>query len=74
MDALIDARGLRIIEDTGALDAAITSALAESERAIEDFRAGKQQALGAVIGKVLKQVKGADAKAVREMILKRLES
>jgi aspartyl-tRNA(Asn)/glutamyl-tRNA(Gln) amidotransferase subunit B len=74
MDALIDERGLRIIEDTGALDAAITSALAESARAIEDFRSGKQQALGAVIGKVLKQVKGADAKSVREMILKRLES
>lgn len=72
VDQLIDEKGLRAVSDTGALDAAITAAVAESPRAVEDFRAGKQQALGAIIGKVMKQVKGADAKAVRERIIAQL--
>ena len=74
VNALIEEKGLRIVNDTGALDAAITTALADSAKAIEDFKAGKQQALGAVIGKVMKQVKGADAKVVREMVIARLQA
>ncbi len=74
IDELIDEKKLRIVNDTGAIDDAITAALAQSEKAIEDFRAGKQQALGAVIGKVMKQVKGADAKTVRELIIARLNA
>lgn len=72
VDKMIEARGLRTQNDTAALDAAIAAVLAESAKAIEDFRSGKQQALGAVIGKVMKQVKGADAKVVRELIIARL--
>ncbi|MEW4526122.1 Asp-tRNA(Asn)/Glu-tRNA(Gln) amidotransferase subunit GatB [Maioricimonas sp. JC845] len=72
IDPLIDEKGLRVVKDTGALDAAIDSALADSPKAVEDFRAGKQQAIGPVIGKVMKQLKGADAKAVRERIIERL--
>jgi len=73
IDELIEQNGLKVVNDTGALDAAITTALAESAKAIEDFRAGKQQALGAVIGKIMKQVKGADPKAVREQVIARLK-
>ncbi len=69
INALISERGLKIVRDTGAMDAAIQAALAESAKAVEDFRAGKQQALGAVIGKVMKSLKGADAKAVRERVI-----
>lgn len=72
IDALIAERGLKVVSDTGALDAAIDAALASSPKAVEDYRAGKQQALGAVIGKVLKQLKGADAQTVRERLLERL--
>ncbi len=74
IDTLIDEKGLKVVNDTGAIDAAITAALVGSEKAIEDFKAGKQQALGAIIGKVMKQVKGADAKAVRELVIARLNS
>jgi len=73
IDRLIQERGLAVVNDTGALDTAIATAMAENERAIEDFLAGKQQALGAIIGKVMKQVKGADPKQVREMIISKLE-
>ena len=71
---VIDAKGLRIVAYTGALDAAIDVALADSQKAVEDFRNGKQQAIGAVIGKVMKQLKGADPKAVRSRIIERLST
>ncbi len=74
VDALIDRLGLRVVRDTGALDAAITAAIESSPQAVADFRAGRQQALGAVIGKVMKQARGADAKVVRELLIQRLAS
>ena len=69
VDELIEQKGLRVVQDTGALTAAIEAAIADSPKAVEDFNAGKQQAVGAIIGKVMKQVKGADPKAVREAII-----
>jgi aspartyl-tRNA(Asn)/glutamyl-tRNA(Gln) amidotransferase subunit B len=72
VDRLIDELGLKAVtggdELTGLLDAVI----AESPKAVEDFRAGKQQALGPLIGKVMKQLKGADPKTVREQLMARL--
>jgi len=73
IDRIVTERGLAIVHDPGALEAAITLALQENARAIEDFKSGKQQALGAIIGKVMKQVKGADPKQVREMVIARLQ-
>jgi aspartyl-tRNA(Asn)/glutamyl-tRNA(Gln) amidotransferase subunit B len=72
IDVLIDRLGLRIVRDTGALEAAIAAAIEDSPQAVADFRAGKQQALGAVIGKVMKHAKGADARTVRELLIARL--
>jgi aspartyl-tRNA(Asn)/glutamyl-tRNA(Gln) amidotransferase subunit B len=73
VDALIDEKGLRAVSDSGALASAVEQAIAKNPKAIEDLRAGKQQAIGAIIGMVMKQVKGADAKAVRELILQRIQ-
>jgi aspartyl-tRNA(Asn)/glutamyl-tRNA(Gln) amidotransferase subunit B len=72
IDQLIDAGGLRVVRDTAALDAAIDAAIADSPRAVEDFRTGKQQAIGALVGKVMKQVRGADARLVRELLTRKL--
>jgi aspartyl-tRNA(Asn)/glutamyl-tRNA(Gln) amidotransferase subunit B len=46
--------------------------VARNPKAVEDFKAGKQAAVGALIGQVMKEIKGADAKVVREMLIKRL--
>ncbi len=69
---VIAERGLSVVRDTSVLDTAIEAALSESPKAIEDLKAGKQQAIGPLIGKVMKQVQGADAKQVRAMILARV--
>ncbi len=73
IDRLIEERGLRIVNDSGALESAIAAAIAASPRAVEDFQAGKQQAIGPLIGKVMRDVKGADAKAVRTLLIEKLK-
>lgn len=66
---IITARGLEIVQDSGAIDAAIAAVLARNPKAIADFKAGKQNAIGAIIGQVMREVKGADPQGVREKIV-----
>lgn len=69
IDEIVQSKGLAIVQDTGAIDAAISAVLARNPKAIADFNAGKQNAIGALIGQVMKEVKGADPQAVREKLL-----
>ena len=69
VDRLILARGLEIMRDTAALDAAIAAAMAARPDAVNDFRSGKQNAVGPLIGMIMKQVAGADPKQVRELLI-----
>lgn len=72
---VIDARGLAVVSDDGALIAAIDEALASQPDVMAKIRDGKVQAAGAVIGAVMKAMKGqADAARVRELILERASS
>ena len=65
-------RGLKVVSDDGALIAAIDEALAAQPDVLEKIRDGKVQAAGAVIGAVMKAMKGtADAARVRELVLER---
>ncbi len=69
---IVDARGLAVVSDDGALIAAIDEALAAQPDVLEKIRSGKVQAAGAVIGAVMKAMRGqADAARVRELILER---
>jgi len=69
---IVDARGLAVVSDDGALIAAIDDALAAQPDVLAKIRDGKVQAAGAVIGAVMKAMRGqADAARVRELILER---
>ena len=69
---VIDKRGLAVVSDDGALIAAIDEALASQPDVLAKIRDGRVQAAGAVIGAVMKAMKGqADAARVRELILER---
>jgi aspartyl-tRNA(Asn)/glutamyl-tRNA(Gln) amidotransferase subunit B len=63
-----------IVKDTAALEAAIASAIAAKPDAVADVKAGKQQAVGPMIGMVMKQVGGADPKTVRSMLLEAIQN
>ena len=70
---MIAARGLVLVSDEGALSEAVDAAIAANPDVAEKIRAGKVQAAGALIGAVMKQMRGqADAGRVRELILTRL--
>ena len=69
---VVDARGLAVVSDDGPLIAAIDDALAAQPDVLEKIRDGKVQAAGAVIGAVMKAMRGqADAGRVRELVLER---
>jgi aspartyl-tRNA(Asn)/glutamyl-tRNA(Gln) amidotransferase subunit B len=71
-DEVVKARGLAVVSDDTALLAAIDEALATQPDVLAKIRDGKVQAAGAVIGAVMKAMKGqADAARVRELILER---
>ncbi|MCA9084430.1 MAG: Asp-tRNA(Asn)/Glu-tRNA(Gln) amidotransferase GatCAB subunit B, partial [Planctomycetaceae bacterium] len=63
-----------IVRDTGAVEAAAKAAIAAMPEAAEHVRGGKMQAIGPMIGMVMKQVAGADPKSVREVLLKLIQS
>ncbi|MDT0181564.1 Asp-tRNA(Asn)/Glu-tRNA(Gln) amidotransferase subunit GatB [Microbacterium sp. ARD31] len=69
---VVDARGLAVVSDDGPLLAAIDEALAAQPDVLAKIRDGKVQAAGAIIGAVMKAMRGqADAARVRELVLER---
>ncbi|GAA6524684.1 Asp-tRNA(Asn)/Glu-tRNA(Gln) amidotransferase subunit GatB [Intrasporangium sp. DVR] len=68
-----DARGLELVADDGALEAAVDRVIEANPDIAAKIRGGKVQAAGALIGQVMKEMKGqADAGRARELILARL--
>jgi aspartyl-tRNA(Asn)/glutamyl-tRNA(Gln) amidotransferase subunit B len=71
-EQVVRARGLAVVSDDGALLTAIDQALAAQPDVLQKIRDGKVQAAGAVIGAVMKAMRGqADAARVRELVLER---
>jgi aspartyl-tRNA(Asn)/glutamyl-tRNA(Gln) amidotransferase subunit B len=72
-DEIVSARGLAIVSDDAALGAAVDTAIAANPEVAAKIRDGKVAAAGALIGAVMKEMRGqADAGRVRELILERL--
>ncbi len=70
---VVKSRGLEIVSDDGALSAAVDDAIAANPDVADKIREGKVAAAGALIGAVMKQMRGqADAGRVRELILEKL--
>ena len=68
------ARGIEVVSDTGALTKAVDDAIAANPAIADKIRDGKVEAAGVLIGAVMKATRGqADAAAVRELIISRLQ-
>ena len=73
VDALIDARGLKQISDTGAIEALIDEVLAANAKMVEEFRAGKEKAFNALVGQAMRATKGkANPAQVNEILRRKL--
>ena len=74
VDAIIEAKGLKQMNDTGALEAIIDEVLAANPKNVEEFRAGNSKALNGLVGPIMKASKGkANPAQVNELLLKKLE-
>ncbi|HEX8986642.1 MAG TPA: Asp-tRNA(Asn)/Glu-tRNA(Gln) amidotransferase subunit GatB [Rhodocyclaceae bacterium] len=72
-DAVIDARGLKQISDTGAIEKMVDEVLAANPKSVEEFRAGKEKAFNALVGQVMKAAKGkANPQQVNGLLRKKL--
>ncbi len=71
--AIVRERGLGQVSDADAIEAFVDAALAANPKVVADFKAGKQAALGFLVGQVMKQSKGkASPQLVQEMLRSRL--
>ncbi|GAA0632794.1 Asp-tRNA(Asn)/Glu-tRNA(Gln) amidotransferase subunit GatB [Sporichthya brevicatena] len=72
-EQVVAARGLEVVSDTGALSAAVDAAIAANAGVADKIRGGKIQAVGALVGAVMKETRGqADAAAAKALILEKL--
>jgi aspartyl-tRNA(Asn)/glutamyl-tRNA(Gln) amidotransferase subunit B len=72
-DAIIEARGLKQISDTGALEKIIDEVLAANPKSVEEFRAGKEKAFNALVGQAMKATRGkGNPQQVNELLKKKL--
>jgi len=73
VDAIIDAKGLRQMSDTGELERILDEVLAANAKSVEEFRAGKDKAFNALVGQAMKATKGkANPAVVNELLKKKL--
>ncbi|RYZ11546.1 MAG: Asp-tRNA(Asn)/Glu-tRNA(Gln) amidotransferase subunit GatB [Comamonadaceae bacterium] len=74
IDAVIEAKGLRQMSDSSALEAIIESVLAANEKNIAEYRAGKDKAFNALVGQVMKASQGkANPAQVNALLKARLD-
>ncbi len=73
VDAVIAAKGLKQMNDSGALEAIVEQVLAANARSVEEFRAGKDKAFNALVGQVMKASQGrANPAQAGELLRKKL--
>jgi aspartyl-tRNA(Asn)/glutamyl-tRNA(Gln) amidotransferase subunit B len=58
VDAVIEAKGLKQMNDLGALEKIVDEVIAANAKSVEEYRAGKDKAFNALVGQVMKASKG----------------
>jgi len=67
---IIEARGLKQISDEGAIAAVVNEVIAKNPQSVEDFRNGKDKAIGFLVGQVMKATKGQANPGVVNQLLR----
>ena len=75
VDRIIDEKGLRQISDSSALEPLVDRVLAENEKSVQEFRAGKEKAFNALVGQVMKASRGkANPQQVNDLLRAKLDA
>ena len=73
VDAIIESRGLKQMNDSGALEKIIDEVIAANPNNVAQFRAGKDKAFNALVGQIMKASKGkANPTQVNELLRAKL--
>jgi aspartyl-tRNA(Asn)/glutamyl-tRNA(Gln) amidotransferase subunit B len=73
-DDIIEARGLKQISDSGAIEAMIDEVIAANPAQVEQYRAGKEKLLGFFVGQIMKQTRGkANPGQVNQLLREKLK-
>lgn len=74
-DDIVKAQGLVQISDTAELSKLVDEVVGNNPKAVEDFKAGKKKAVGALVGQIMKATKGkANPRVINELLNKKLQS
>lgn len=74
-EEIVKAQGLVQISDTAELSKLVDEVVGNNPKAVEDFKAGKKKAVGALVGQIMKATKGkANPRVINELLNKKLQS
>jgi aspartyl-tRNA(Asn)/glutamyl-tRNA(Gln) amidotransferase subunit B len=68
----VEEKGLKTVNDEGALRAAVEQVIADNPQSVEDYRNGKEKAIGFLVGQTMKAMKGKANPGLVNQILKEL--
>ena len=71
-DKYVEEKGLKTVNDEGALRATIEKVIADNPQSVEDYRNGKEKAIGFLVGQTMKAMKGKANPGMVNQILKEL--
>lgn len=72
-EQIVEAKGLKVVRDDKEIEKIVDQVLANNQESVTSYKNGKDRALGALVGAVMKESKGkADPKTVNDLLLKKL--
>jgi aspartyl-tRNA(Asn)/glutamyl-tRNA(Gln) amidotransferase subunit B len=75
VDAVIETKGLKQMNDSGALEKIVDAILAANPKNVEEYRAGNAKAINALVGQIMKGSQGkANPQQVNDLLRKKLTS
>ncbi len=74
-DRIVEDKGMKQVSDTSEIEAIIMRVIESNAQSVEDYKNGKEKAMGFLVGQIMKESKGkANPKLVNELLLKKLNS
>ena len=74
-EKIVKDKGLVQITDTSAIEGIVDEVIAKNPKAVEEYKAGKKKAIGALVGQIMKATKGkANPQMVNQLLAKKLDS
>lgn len=73
-ETYVEEKGLKVVNDEGALRRAVEDVIASNPRSVEDYRGGKERAMGFLVGQTMRAMKGKADPAMVNRLVKELLS